>query len=202
MIIDREALKKHSGSDYYDGVLLHARWAYQILGAEKVLPIGNVIAFRSPMKVDIKFMIDVEDRIAKDFIHSDDAINFVWEIPDISPIGGVYFQRLFATAVGNILSTYVDSKVEIDGDDIIVHKEHTQNGVTQLQGKASVSISCFRNNAVLGHLGINVVAGSEAPVFAYSSNLTDEQCGKFMVECNNAFYEITKSCFIATTKVI
>lgn len=202
MIISREELLKHSGKDYYDGVLLHARWAYQILGPDKVLPIGNIMAFRAPMKVDTKFMVDVEDRIAKDFIQSDDAINFVWEIPDLSSIGGVYFQRLFVATAANILSDNIKAPIKVDGDDIFVLKEHTQRKVTQFEGKASVSISCPRNGAILGHLGINVKAGDKAPIFAFSTNMTDEQCGKFMIDCNNAFYEITKSCFVATTKVI
>lgn len=212
MIITREQLKKHSGCDYYDGILLHARWAYQICGPDKVLPIGNIIAFRSPMVVDNKYMVDVEDRIAKDFIHSEDAINFVWELPEHSAISGVYFQRLFATTVGNILLKYINenntynkrdlAQIEIDGDDILVHDPFTNRGVTQLKGKASVSISCVRNNAILGHLGINVNAGDKAPIFAYSSKLADHQCEQFMVDCNNAFYAITKDCFIATTKTI
>lgn len=214
MIIDRKTLVKHTSVDYYDGLLLHARWAYQICGPEKVLPIGNIIAFRAPMKVDTKYMVDVEDRIAKDFIQSEDAINFVWELPDVSPLTGVFFQRLFATAVGHIMVKHINNdpikdrlppesaQVEIDGDDIMVHDEFTQRGVTQLKGKASVSISCPRNGAILGHLGINVKAGDKAPNFAYSTNFSDETCEKFMVECNNAFYDITKSCWIATTKVI
>ena len=81
MIITNEDLKKHTGSDYYDGVLMHSRWAYQIFGKEKMLPIGNIIVFRSPMDVQTKFLVDLEDRIANDTIKSKDAFNFCWEIP-------------------------------------------------------------------------------------------------------------------------
>ncbi len=186
----------------YNGKLLHSRFAYRLLGKDKILPTGNIIAFRAPMDVGIEGMIDVQDIMAKDWIKSEDAINFCWEIPNISGYAGVCFQRLFATVVGNILGRSITSQVEIDGDDILVHKEFTQGGVTQLCGKASVSISCVRCDAVLGHLGINVKAGAQAPAFAYSTNLSNEQVEKFMIECNNAFYAMTKDIFIATVKTI
>jgi hypothetical protein len=186
----------------YDGTLLHARFAFRIFGEERILPTGNIIAFRAPMDVGLKGMVDIADIKNEDWIKSEDAINFCWEIPDISGYAGVCFQRLFCTVVGNILGNFLDAKIEIDGDDIFVHREFKQGGIIQSRGKASVSISCTRGSAVLGHLGINLKAGSKAPVFAYSTNLSDENAEKFMIECNNAFYAMTKDIFIATTKVI
>ena len=60
----------------YDGELLHSRFAYKFF-REKTLPIGNIIAFRSPMLVEAEGMIDTEDIIKNEFIYSDDAINYV-----------------------------------------------------------------------------------------------------------------------------
>lgn len=186
----------------YDGKLLHSRFAYRIFGPDKILPIGNIVAFRAPMDVGIEGMIDIQDIIAHDFIFSDDAINFCWEIPNISDYAGVCFQRLFCTQIGSLLGEYVQAPVEIRGDDIFVQKEFTQGGVTQLSGKASVSISCTQGQSVLGHLGINIQAGQKAPAFAYSTGLSDEQVSQFMVEGNNIFYKMAKEIWIATCKTI
>ena len=186
----------------YDGKLLHSRFAYKFF-RDKTLPIGNIIAFRAPMHVELDGMIDSEDLINNDFIYSDDAINFLWEIPMLDCFGAVAWQRLFNTQIANILSTqYLKAPIEVDGDDLIVHKEHTQGGVAQPKGKCSVSITYSKNNVALGHTGINVVAGRKAPAFAYSTNLTDEQAKLFMNDVIKLFYELNDDIFIATSKVI
>ena len=186
----------------YDGSLLHSRFAYKFF-REKTLPIGNIIAFRAPMKVEAEGMIDSEDILNADYIYSDDAINFLWEIPNLDAFGAVAYQRLLNTQIANILSTqYLKAPIEMRGDDLIVHKEHTQGGVAQPTGKCSVSITYTKNNVALGHTGINIVAGKKAPAFAYSTNLTDEQANIFMAEVINLFYNLNDDIFIATTKVI
>ena len=64
----------------YDGLLIHKRFAYNYF-RKKTLPIGNIVAFRAPMNVQAEGMIDSEDVLQNDYIYSDDAINFCWEIP-------------------------------------------------------------------------------------------------------------------------
>jgi len=186
----------------YDGTLLHSRFAYKFF-KEKTLPIGNIIAFRAPMHVEADGMIDSEDVINNDFIYSEDAINFLWEIPNLDAFGAVAWQRLFNTQIANILSSkYLKAPIEVDGDDLIVHKEHTQGGVAQAKGKCSVSITYTNNNVALGHTGINIVAGKKAPAFAFSTNLTNEQVYEFMKDIINGFYAMNDDIFIATSKVI
>lgn len=186
----------------YDGKLLHSRFAYKFF-RDKTLPIGNIIAFRSPMKVETEGMIDTEDILNNDFIYSDDAINFLWEIPNMESFGAVAYQRLFNTLVANILSTnYLKAPIEMDGDDMMVHKEHNQGGVTQQKGKCSVSITYVKNNVALGHTGINISAGKKAPAFAFSTNLTDEQANLFMEDVVRMFYSLNDNIFVATTKAI
>jgi len=186
----------------YDGKLLHSRFAYNFF-REKTLPIGNIIAFRAPMQVETEGMIDSEDVLNNDFIYSDDAINFLWEIPNLDAFGAVAYQRLLNTQIANILSTkYINAPIEVDGDDLIVHKEHTQGGVTQQKGKCSVSITYTKNNVALGHTGINILAGKKAPAFAFSTNLTDEQVNSFMKDVIELFYTMNDDIFIATSKVI
>ncbi len=187
----------------YDGHLLHNRFAYTYF-RDKTLPIGNIIAFRAPMLVEAEGMIDHEDVLNDDYIYSDDAINFVWELPNIDFFGAVAFQRLLNSQIGNILSkNYLeDSPIEIDGDDLIVHKEFEQHGIVQQKGKCSVSITHVKDGAALGHTAINVTAGKKAPAFAYSTNLSDEQCNNFMRDVIDAFYGTSDDIFIATTKII
>jgi hypothetical protein len=184
----------------YDGSFIHKRFAYEYFRKD-TLRSGNIVSFIGPMEVTTN-LIDLEDSLEKDYIYSEKAINFCWEIPDIDLFGGVAFQRLFNTAIANLLHGYIKAPIEMKGDDIIVHKEHNQGGITQLKGKASVSIATHKNNAVIGHTGINITAGKKAPAFAYSTNLTDEQARQFIADVEKTFYEMTDSIFLATTKVI
>jgi hypothetical protein len=186
----------------YDGNLIHSRFAYTYF-RKNTLPIGNIVAFRAPMKVEGEGMIDHEDLISNDFIYSDDAINFCWEIPNLDPFGAVAFQRLFNTQIANILSAkYLNAPIEVDGDDLMVHKEHTQGGVTQMKGKCSVSITYSKNDVTLGHTGINIEAGKKAPAFAFSTKLSDADAEQFMKDVIETFYVMVEDIFIATTKVI
>jgi len=186
----------------YDGSLIHSRFAYKFF-RDKTLPIGNIVAFRAPMKVEAEGMVDSEDVLNNDFIYSDDAINFCWEIPYLDPFGAVAWQRLFNTQIANILSTqYLNAPIIVDGDDLIVQKEHTQGGVTQQSGKCSVSITYVKNNIALGHTGINIKAGKKAPAFAFSTNLTEQQANGFMTDVIKLFYTLNDDIFIATSKVI
>ena len=190
--------------DKYDGNLLHSRFAYKFF-KDKVLPIGNILCFRAPMEVLADGMIDQEDVDKQEFIWSDDAINFLWEIPILdNPFGAVAYQRLLNTHIANILGSakYLNCPVVMDGDDIMVQKEFTQGGVTQQEGKASVSITYVKDGVALGHTAINITAGKKAPAFAFSTNFTDEQVNNFCSEVNKAFYELNDDMFVATSKVI
>lgn len=184
----------------YSGSFLHQRFAYKYF-RDEINPIGNIVAFRAPMDVTTE-LIDLEDKLSNDYIWSDDAVSFCWEINNLCPIGAVAFQRLFNTQVANILSQkYLKKPIEVDGDDLMVISEHSQGGVIQPKGKCSVSITYSKDNICLGHLGINLVAGKRAPVFAYSTNLTDQQANDFMVDICNLFYFLTKDIFISANKI-
>jgi len=186
----------------YDGSLIHNRFAYRHF-RDRTLPIGNIVAFRGPMHVEAEGMIDEEDILNNEYIYSDDAINFCWEIPNMESFGAVAYQRLLNTQIAHILSSkYLNAPIEVDGDDLIVHKEHSQGGIVQPKGKCSVSITYTKDGAAIGHTGINIRAGSKAPVFAYSTELADEQIEAFMKDVIDLFYTINDDIFIATTKII
>jgi hypothetical protein len=185
----------------YDGKLIHERFAYKFLRKD-VSPYGNIVAFRAPMYVE-DALIDLEDTLSNDYIHSQDAINFCWEIPGLCPLGAVAFQRLFNTAIANILASSINKSIVVEGDDLLVQDEFTgSDNKVQTSGKVSVSITYSKDNVALGHTGINIIAGDKAPGFAYSSNLTDEQVNYFIESAINYFNSEVKDEFIATTKII
>ena len=185
----------------YDGKLIHERFAYKYF-RKGVSPYGNIVAFKAPMYVS-DALIDLEDSLSKDFIHSQDAINFCWEIPNLCPFGAVSFQRLFNTAVANILSNIIQKPIVINGDDLLVQDEFvgTDDKVRQ-SGKVSVSITYSKDNVAVGHTGINIVAGDKAPPFAYSSNLSKKAAKEFMEAVIDYFNNEIADQFIATTKII
>ena len=178
----------------YDGSLIHNRFAYKYFRKD-VTGTGDIVAFVAPMFVTSN-LIDLEDSLSEDYIFSNKAINFCWEIPNLDPFGAVAFQRLFNTNIANILHAYINKPIQVRGDDIMVQKDSTEFG------KASVSITFSKDNVAIGHTGINIEAGEKAPSFAYSTNMSDENANNFMTDVIDMFYIMTRDIFIATTKVI
>jgi len=192
MIIDQQV---------YDGDFIHKRFAYEQFRKE-VSPFGNVVAFRAPMYVK-ENLIDLEDTLTNDYIHSADSINFCWEIPNLCPFGAVSFQRLFNTSIAQILAGIIEKDIVVDGDDLMVNDKFIGSDKTvHDQGKVSVSITYSKDNVALGHTGININAGDKAPGFAYSSDLTDHEAQTFMTRVIDLFNREVKDQWIATTKII
>ena len=184
----------------YNGDLIHKRFAYQFFKKE-VSPYGNIVAFRAPMFVSDN-LIDLEDSLSKDYIFSDDAVNFCWEIPNMCPIGAVAMQRYLNTAIANILSNLIDKPLEMRGDDIMVYDTFIGSDKKEYNiGKVSVSITYSKDNVAIGHTGINIRAGKKAPGFAYSSNLSDAGVLNLMENVTKHFNIEVKDMQIATTKI-
>lgn len=182
----------------YDGSLIHKRFGYELF-KDDYNPLGVITAFRGKMDVT-ENLIDLEDKLNNDYIYSDDALNFCWEIPNICALGAVFFQRLFANQIGEIIgSGYFGAfEVLVDGDDIMVRNPSDENF-----GKASVSITkVVDTNVALGHLALNIHAGNKAPSFAFSLKLDDEKTNLLAKNIKETFYSTLKNCFVATTKVI
>lgn len=185
----------------YNGDLIHKRFAYQFF-KKNVSPCGNIVAFRAPMYVSDN-LIDLEDSLSKDYIFSDDAINFCWEIPNLCPIGAVAFQRYLNTQISNMLTNLMKKETFMRGDDIMVRDNFVGSDERQRwEGKVSVSITYSKDNVAIGHTGVNIKAGSRAPGFAYSSNLTGVEAKVLMENVCDFFNEEVKDMIVATTKVI
>lgn len=193
MLIDRTQLKEVTGVDFYDGSILHSRFAYKFLRKE-VKATGDLIAFVAPMQVTAH-LVDLEDALNADYIYSENAINFLLELPQVDLYGAVCYQRLFNTFLGSALAGLLDVEIGVDGDDIMVN---TPEGFK----KASVSIAHKVSGACLIHTGINIMAGPQAPSFAYSTLMSEELAKTFMLQAENKFYTETQDIFVATTKVI
>jgi len=186
----------------YDGSLIHNRFAYKF-HRKKVLSIGNIVAFRASMKVEMSGMIDLEDLLDADFIYSDDAINFCWEIPNMCPTGAVAFQRLLNTGIANILASLIRKPIEMKGDDLMVHDRFIGSDKTEREvGKVSVSITYSKDGVAIGHTGININAGKKAPGFAYNTNLSDEGVKELQLAVIDYFNREVADIFVATSKVI
>lgn len=186
----------------YDGTYLRKRFAYDHF-LEKTQPIGNIIAFRAPIKIEVANLINKDDIIKEEEIRSDDAINFCMEIPNISLFAGVCFQRIFNSCIGNILaSEFLKCDVEIDGEKIIIHKETEDNGIIRMKGIASISDVNFVDGAVLIHTGIHINSGVKSPVTSYSTKLENEQCLILMRKGIEYFYGVLHEIFVETTKKV
>jgi len=184
----------------YDGPFIHQRFAYKYF-RDKTSATGNIVSFVSPVEVTTG-LIDLEDALSKDYIYSEKMINFCWEIPCIRDcFGAIAFQRVFNTGIGDILAKYVKAPINVEGDDLMIIKEHKQGGIIQTQGKASVSITHMAGEAAIGHTGINIVAGNRAPAFAFSTNLSESDTEKFRAEVEQFFYWLVNDIFVATTKI-
>jgi hypothetical protein len=149
-------------------------------------------------------LIDLEDSLSKDYIFSDDAVNFCWEIPNLCPFGAVAFQRWFNASIATALASLTNfSKITLDGDDLMVYENFIGSDKVQREyGKASVSITYSKNNVAIGHTGINIKAGNKAPGFAFSTGLSDEAAQTFMATVCNIFNESVEDISVATSKVI
>ena len=192
MIIDQQV---------YNGDLIHNRFAYKFF-KKAVSPYGNIVAFRAPMYVSDN-LIDLEDVLSNDYIHSEDAVNFCWEIPNLCPLGAVAFQRHFNTTIGSILSQGISKNIRMDGDDIMVLEEFTgSDDKVRQEGKVSVSITYSKDNVALGHTGINITAGKKAPGFAFSSGMENDIVDQYMQAVIDVFNEEVIDQWLATTKII
>jgi hypothetical protein len=191
MIITREQLKEVTGCDYYDGSILNRKFAYKFLQS-KIHPLGNIITFISPA--------NKHTDLTQGSFASESMVHFCVEIPNLDILGGVSFQRLYNTIIAEILSRFVDAPTEVDDGNIFIRKEFSNKGIIISRGKASVTNIVGKQDSVLIHTGINLVAGASAPVFAYSTELTPENTIKFQKACEDAFYQTIASMFLSASK--
>lgn len=128
--------------------------------------VANIVLFRGPMSLNSNDLVDAEDKVNNDSIHSRDAINIIAELPFVDLVGGVALQRIMIRKIVDVLQSMVSNVYWlIDGDDIKFCKAPVSQPDYK---KLSVSIATKTATSVLIHIGLNIFAGQNAPAFAGS----------------------------------
>jgi hypothetical protein len=183
-----------------DGTYLRKRFAYDHF-KEKTQSIGNIIAFRSQVHIDVENIVDKDKIINDEPIRSCDAVNFYMEIPGRSLFSGICYHRLFNSCIATILaSEFLKCDIEVDGADIIMHKEVESEGIIRKYGNISINDANEVDGAVLLFTGIHINAGQNAPITASSTHLTDDQATILMRKGIELFYSSMQEIFVETTK--
>lgn len=125
----------------YDGSQIGSLWAYQLFRVEE----DSIVCFRGKCKVNVKHMIDLEDRVLEEKIESPDMIHFLVEHFDMVSLKLAYSrQRLLACIAEEVLKD-IGIIVKRNGDDLYYKDE-----------KLSVSIASVSAVSHKIHFGMNV----------------------------------------------
>lgn len=174
--------------------LIENKFAYRVF-KDRALRNGNIIAFKSPVEIYKN----------NNIFYSDEAVNFLYEIPDISIITGICIQRLFNSIIGNILSNekYLNAKVEIDENKILIHREHKHNGITLPYGIVNLNSLSFVNNTCIGYTAIHIKAGEKALAGSFSTGeiINENSIIQFMNEIIHEYYGLMQSLFLESSRI-
>jgi len=171
----------------YDGTQLAPHWIYK-----KFNIIGDAIcAFIGEVDVKITEMVDIEDVINNEPIHSDKMLNFIVEIFGIGLAEGVLRQRLLVTTIKEIIEQVCDKKIVRKGDDIFIDDK-----------KLSVSIATTSSNSVLIHTALNLCnTNTPIPVSTLPDNANITNIKEFAQKVMASYTEETEDIYFATCKV-
>jgi len=144
----------------------------------QVLPLGNIICLNGP--------IDIKDN-DEDY-KREQVLSFLWTNPLVKDeYSTILFHRYFITGIAQILNKYLQTSIEIDQENIIIHKEHQEHGI--IQPKGIVNVSVVKTTGV-GYLGINIKAGKYSQANSFSTNFPIDISRKLADDVINFFYKI------------
>jgi len=177
------------GYNLLERSFLEQKQINKLLGDQRTLRIGNIISFTCETDIDN--------------IKADQMINFYCEIPDISNYAGVCFQQLFIANIANILAkSYFDAPIEIINNEIIIKKEHKNQGINQLDGIASATRIKRLQDTIIIYVGLyNTIEKRTSIPRAFALNLPQDKYNKFMDEVNGNFYTLANNIFLQTVKM-
>ena len=166
--------------------LISNKFAYKYF-QDKVLRMGNIITFISPVE---KYSLS-------------NCINFLYQIPDINIMTGICFQRLFNSIVANILSNekYLNCNIQVDGERLIVNKEYKFNGIIMQQGEVSINNISYKNDSIIGYLGLYNEQNNLLNAIYYQMNLNNDQIIRLQKDIISEFYGLLQSINISCSKV-
>ena len=171
----------------YDGTQLAPHWIYKNFNM-----IGDMIcAFIGEVDVQLTEMVDVEDVINNEPIHSDLMLNFIVEFFGIGLSEGVLRQRLLITTIKETIEKYCDKKIIRNGDDIFIDGK-----------KLSVSIATTSSNSVLIHTALNLKSeNTPIPVSTLKDNAQICNVKEFAKEVMTSYTNEIEDIYFATCKV-
>ena len=184
----------------YTEDFLKSRFANKYLGDQRTLRIGNIISFMSPININ-----DIDEQHKPIKLEARQVINFCIEIPEISNYAGACVQKLFITNTANVIANnyFKDERFEVKNNDIIIHKEHNNGGIQQVNGVISVNQIKNVNGAILIYLGIYNQLSSTAFTNprAFPLQLDETTVGNLMDKVNESFYHLVNAIFLKTAKM-
>ena len=122
----------------YDGSQLSSHWIYKTTGV-----MGDAcIAFVGGCDIPYKYMVDLEDELAKDTIYSTKMLHFIVEFFARDIFFGVLFQNVLISEIQNEL---LDCNIKKFGDDLFFEDK-----------KLSISVCTVSPVSTLIHIGINI----------------------------------------------
>lgn len=138
IILLTKFIKEHTN---YDGSQLSSLWAFRNFSLQG----DSIVAFRGKCDIPLDNMVDLADVMAKDYIYSEDMLNFIIEFFHLDLEKTIYQQRLFITIIKETLEKTLNIKLTRSGDDLFY-------GL----GKLTVSIATLSPVSSLIHTGINI----------------------------------------------
>lgn len=133
----------------YDGAQLRAHWIYD----QAQIVDDAMVAFQGAADVGPRHMVDLEDRAAKAWIHSDRMLHFLVEYFDTDLTRMILRQRLLVAIIGEELRM---ARPEV----LVVRRG---NDLYEGMAKLSVSIATASPISCLIHTGINI-SSANTPV--------------------------------------
>jgi hypothetical protein len=178
----------------YDGSQLRSLFAY----LDYKIQGDSVVSWIGPCNVTLEHMVDGEDLLAGEKIAGDKMVHFVIEVFNMSLVGAVALQRLFAAICLGLLEDQLalksfgrtqELKLRREGDDIYFG-----------DGKMSISIATVSPVSSLIHFAINIV-NDGTPVKTASLNDVSYEPRLFAKNAMAKLSEEYVSILNATTKV-
>ncbi|MDQ7094010.1 DUF366 family protein [Desulfosporosinus sp. PR] len=125
----------------YDGSQLQSLFTYKNFG----LMGDSVLVFRGSCTVEQNEMVDMEDVVAQDWIHSEDMLHFIVEHFDMDLEKTIVRQRLLIATIKEELEVRGVTTLRRSGDDLYAGDK-----------KLSVSIATLSPVSTLVHCGLNI----------------------------------------------
>jgi hypothetical protein len=166
----------------YDGSQLSSHFIYKNTGV-----MGDAcISFIGACDIPYKYMVDLEDELAKDTIYSTKMLHFIVELFARDIYFGVLFQNVIISEIQNELLAY---NIKKHGDDLFFEDK-----------KLSISICTVSLVSALIHIGINI-SSKDTPVKTISLNDLNVDFKLFQTNILNRLEKEYTRIFKAVSKV-